>query len=307
MVHRSSPVIVALLVLNVLGCSGHAQVQTGQCCAAGLLDPAKLLHTNRPGFPAGIMTATQDFSSDQPIDLARFLREPAPEMLIWIVDGFELKDSKLYPKSAPGEDSAIIYRVGVRHRNGSQRDEFRLILLALSTRERFAAWLSQEENDMGWLKSLPPVYASLGTAMTDPEPANCSKRYWEGVHKLDSNFHPGAAYEMRSKVTGGDHGHQAVYDSSGKLIREGLGAGSADKGAPRFWASGLLKHRDRDVRPFVWAAQLDGNPVKATKLYLNLDEPLIRLGEHISGYQRVRPALANDPAEISAGTCIDRP
>jgi len=97
-----------------------------------------------------------------------------------------------------------------------------------------------------------------------------------------------------------------VYDAAGKLIREGLGAGSADKGTPRLWGFGLMKHLDRDVRPFVWAAQLDGNPVNAIWLYRDLNAPLVRLGDHVKAYQSVRPALANQPSEVPAGTCITR-
>jgi hypothetical protein len=296
--------LVATLSLQILVSCAPGQVYAGQCCQAELIDSGKLLQPNLPGSPASVMTLTLEYAPLQSFDLAQLLRKPAGEPLIWTLNGIELKTSLLQLTSAPKEDRVAIYRIGVRRQQDRRTDEFRLISLPVSTREHFDAWFTHERGDLAWLSQLPPVYSSLGPAMSDPEPKNCPQRYWEGVHKLDSRFHPGGAYEMRSRVVGEGHGHQAVYDSEGRLIREGPGAGSADKGAPRLWAFGLIKHRDRDVRPYVWAAQLDGNPVNPTWLFTDLDARLVREGEHIKRYQSVRPALWGLPPEVAAGACI---
>ena len=138
----------------------------------------------------------------------------------------------------------------------------------------------------------------------DPEPAHCPHDYWGPVHKLNSHLHPGGAYEMRSRAVGDGFGHQAVYDAQGNLIRTGLGAASADRATPRLLGLGFLKHRDSDVRPFVWAAQLDGNPVNPLWLFRDLDAALVYLGPHLQDYMGVRPALVGSHGEVPAGSCI---
>lgn len=64
-------------------------------------------------------------------------------------------------------------------------------------------------------------------------------------------------------------------------------AGTADFGhysnvlAPR--------HVQADVRPFIRAAQLDGNPVEGGLIPANLSHPLIRIGYHLQQYYARRP------------------
>jgi len=299
-------VLIALLGLQVMVCCSRTRERVLQCCAAGLLDAGKLLQANRPEVSSGIMTLTHEYAPHQGFDLATLLRQPAPQTPVWIVNGSQIKGPVLQFDAAPASNSVLIYSIEAHREGEQQSDGFQLVLLPAGANQRFSAWLAQERQDLRWLKLLPPAYSSLGPGMSNPEPKNCGRLYWEDVHKLETNFHPGGAYEMRSRAVGDGHGHQAVYDAAGKLIREGLGAGSADKGTPRLWGFGLMKHLDRDVRPFVWAAQLDGNPVNAIWLYRDLNAPLVRLGDHVKAYQSVRPALANQPSEVPAGTCITR-
>lgn len=294
--------LVVFFGFQVLGSCNRMTMYAGVCCPAELIDESKLLQANLTGTGAGQMTWTVDYDTAQPIDLSHLLRDHSAAPLIWTANGADLKGSLLHPKSRPADDKVAIYDIGVHRRNDTRRDQFRVILLPSTTRERFAAWYEQERKDMTWLSRLPPAYSTLGPGRSNPEPENCTKHYWEKVHKFDSNFHPGGAFEMRSRPIQGGHGHQAVYDSQGRLIREGPGAGSADKGAPIFF--GLVRHRDRDVRPYVWAAQLDGNPVDPVLFFRDLDAPLLRKGVHIAQYQSVRPALAGSHSEIPAGTCI---
>jgi hypothetical protein len=296
--------VIAILSFQILGSCDRAHVHAGQCCPAELIDSGKLLGPNLPGSPPGAMTFTLEYVSSHPFDLAQLLRKPTGAPVIWTVNSAELDGSILRLRSAPKEDTVAIYNIRVRRWQDQRSDEFSLIVLPASTREHFSSWYEHEGADLAWLSLLPPVYSSLGPGLSNPEPRNCATQYWENVHKLDSNFHPGGAYEMRSRPVGEGHGHQAVYDSAGRLIQDGPGAGSADKGAPIFWAFGLIKHRDRDVRPYIWAAQLDGNPVNPTWLFRNLDRPLLRHGENIKRYQSVRPALWGRSPEVAAGTCI---
>jgi hypothetical protein len=299
--------IFAILGFQILGSCDRPQVYAGQCCPAELMDSSKLLQPNLTGSFPGVMTLPLEYDPAHPFDLAKLLREPrAP--VAWVVNGSPVGSSSiLHPKLPPKDDAVAIYRIGVHRVDGERSDEFFLILLPASTRERFSSWYEHERADLQWLSLLPPAYSSLGPGLSNPEPKNCAKRYWEDVHSLNSNFHPGGAYEMRSRPVGEGQGHQAVYDSAGRLILEGPGAGSADKGTPRLWAFGLLKHRDRDVRPYIWATQLDGNPVNPTWLFQNLDAPLLRQGDHMTRYQSVRPALWGPSPEIAPGTCITPP
>lgn len=300
---RSSLIPLLLGVPFLISCAVRRD-GVGRCCAAGLLDPGKLQHANSSGLSPEVMTLTLDYAPGQSFDLTTLLREPTAAHLLWTSNGAAIGGAVLLLRSAPKENATVVYTIAVHREDGPQSDTFQLISLPSGTRRKFDNWLLQEQKDLAWLALLPPVYSSLGPNFSDPEPRTCSKSYWEGVHKLATNYHPGGAYEMRSRMVGNGSGHQAVYNAGGQLIRDGLGAGSADKGSPRFGGAGYLKHRDRDVLPFIWAAQLDGNPVNPTWWYRNLDKPLIRFGDHIRQYQSVRPALANHPSEIAAGECV---
>jgi hypothetical protein len=65
-------------------------------------------------------------------------------------------------------------------------------------------------------------------------------------------------------------------------------------------------HRDKDVKPFVWAAQLDGNPVDGEQgfdYYLNLTAPIMYEGSHLDTYMHWRPATANAKPILPSGAC----
>jgi YD repeat-containing protein len=175
-----------------------------------------------------------------------------------------------------------------------------------TTRQHFDEWLRAERADTAWLQSLPPVYSRLLPGNRNPEPEDCHPRRWPVLRPMKSNFHPGAAWEMRSTIQADGSGHQATYDAQGNLIRTGAGVGTADRASPRpYQLLRLLAHRNRDVKPFVWAAQLDGNPVQPALLYSGIDRPITRMGEHIADYLRVRPPFPSARREIEPGVCID--
>jgi hypothetical protein len=91
---------------------------------------------------------------------------------------------------------------------------------------------------------------------------------------------------MRSETVAGGHGHQATYDGAGNLILSGVAAGTADR-----FESGTSAHANGDALPFIWASQLDGNPVQeGAFLNYGLSDPLLyESGENIEKYLRVRP------------------
>lgn len=159
---------------------------------------------------------------------------------------------------------------------------------------------------MAWIERLPPVYSSLAADGLNPEPGGCNPRFWPSIRRVDTKYHPGAAWELRSVTAQDGSGHQAIYDVTGKLIRTTVAAGSADRVSPGFdlTFSRLRRHVDRDITPYVWAAQLDGNPVNPTPFFRDLDRPLIHQGRHLDQYLEVRPAFGPDRREFPPGVCI---
>lgn len=156
---------------------------------------------------------------------------------------------------------------------------------------------------MGWTANLPAVYSSLildGTTPQDPEPADSQR--WQNPSGLNSHYHPGASYEMRSEIVNpGGHGHQACYGVSGVILTDGVAAGTADRS---HWSNmvGATSHAELDVLPFIRACQLDGNAVTGTWLNRNLTRPIMHSGTYVGKYLEVRPVLAEPSRQIAPGT-----
>ena len=164
--------------------------------------------------------------------------------------------------------------------------------------------------DRDWLAALPAIYGNVNIESgnrIDPEPANCDPQRWGRPGDFSSTlgfdsarYHPGAAFAMRSKPIG-TVGHQATYRANGSAIRTGVAAGSADRGLP-----GTSNHVDMDVLPFIWAAQLDGNPVEpspSATIPGSLNQALFFDGPSLNKYFFARPAIANNNLEPAAGEC----
>ncbi|MBC8206880.1 MAG: right-handed parallel beta-helix repeat-containing protein [Kiritimatiellales bacterium] len=224
-----------------------------------------------------------------------------------------------------GPDDVNIYAFGVQLLyGGCVVDRLIVVVYSSQSATEWNTWLT--DADMGnapgdnWLDELPPVYSALSTNNTDPEPANCAPQQWGEVNNsLPEYYHFNATFEMRSERTDGRHGHQACYNGSGVLIRPAGGnlevlasSGTADFGHPSNRVAPL--HLTTDVRPFLRAAQLDGNPVEGLGLLgslipENMSHPLVRIGPHLQDYYARRPAHATntvahnaccDPVECSA-------
>ncbi len=184
-------------------------------------------------------------------------------------------------------------------------DDMWIVINSPDTRRRFDEWCTNNVST-AWATSLPKPFDRIllsTNAVTgavtplDPEPGNPNE--WSPPVSHSTWLHHNAVYEMRT-VTGiaGEHGHQATYDSTGRLIRSTIAAGTADFRRPYvsvLWSSGTIPngfaHRDADVLPFIMALQLDGNPVIPVDTWRNLNRQCLRQGEHTDAYIARRPIL----------------
>ena len=200
----------------------------------------------------------------------------------------------------PQDNEIRFFKIEVLPKDGDQvLDRLIITVVPRSTKSAFDAWKSANR-DTGWLAELPPLYSSL-EAGQDPD-ESCNPRIWESVSDTDSYYHPAAQFAMRSEETQNGHGHQACYDGSRSLIRAGVSAGTADK-AHTSNLTGSDSHKNQDVLPFIWALQLDGNPVEGDFLNLDLTQPIAHEGAFSSEYLSLRPPIANSAPELQPGTC----
>jgi hypothetical protein len=202
----------------------------------------------------------------------------------------DANDYLIYTGSDPGEGN--IYSFGINSKfDGIVTDKLIVVVYSPDTYVIFTNWYANSA-DMTWLNELPPVYSRLGANNTDPEPNGSNTWYAPGSPHL--YYHNDAEFSMRSSVTAGGHGHQACYDVNGNLIESGVAAGSADFSAPWSFNNWSLAHVNNDVKPFVWAFQLDGNPVERTNLGYNTSNPLMIEGAYIEKYFERRPPHTNN-------------
>lgn len=161
---------------------------------------------------------------------------------------------------------------------------------------------------------MTPIFFISGTRPVDPEPEDCEPQSWLHPDEFDSGigglffdsitYHPGATYNIRSELNTLSEGHQATYNAQGEVILNGIAAGSADRGPPN-----SRTHVMMDVLPFIWAAQLDGNPVEPSPLEsvpAQLDQPLLYLGNRLKSYFIPRPAVANNKTQLLPSNCYVR-
>lgn len=181
-----------------------------------------------------------------------------------------------------------------------------LIITVISpeTLTAFQNWYNAEREDMDWLNELPAPYSSIvitNTTAIDPEPITCKPQRWRAPGADNTRMHPNAFFAMRSESTAGGHAHQAMYTTTGEWIRSGISAGTADRVAAwpaNFWPQ---DHFDADVKPFILALQLDGNPCIRTGT--TLDKPIMHEGWFVKQYLSVRPPVANVKLLLNPGDC----
>ncbi len=233
------------------------------------------------------------------------------QSLKWKIDGVEQTSHDADYGSESAEDKHHHLFVEVLSKSGGITvDRLIITVVPRSTKTKWDAWYVAEKADLAWLAALPPMFSSIETTVgTDgylPRPDRNFNPYLYGVpHSVNTFYHPGASYEMRGLPTGNKNGHQVCYNPSGILLDSGVKAGSADKVMP--WAPPIQwdtdGHKNADVKPFVWAAQLDGNPAEGggTPEYIDLSAPLLYEGGCIKQYLEVRPPVPNTKPRLTPG------
>lgn len=240
-------------------------------------------------------------------------RSQFQKIVKWRINGNIQNLDQLNLGSKPAEDKQTHYFVEVISKNsGGTIDRLIINVVPPETKTKFDTWHTQNLSDMGWLSHLPSLFKKLGNGNSDPEPFSWGINFWHppDSYAVGDFYHPGAVFGMRSHEvdsfddTYDGSGHQATYDRDGILIRgsPGVSAGSADRvvpitsGGPIF--SGLT-HVDADVMPFIWAAQLDGNPCSGNSTPTNMTNPMLYEGSFLRKYMTVRPTIANDKTELN--------
>lgn len=182
-----------------------------------------------------------------------------------------------------------------------------LTVIPTSSLTTFQTWYADESTNTAWLETLPAPYSTLvmdNGNNHDPEGSECA--LWEKPKSINTFYHPDGFWEMRSEPVANGHGHQSVYGAGGNLITNGISAGSADKSSP---GASIGNHVDWDVKPFVLAAQIDGNPVDRGLWYeleaTTMSAPMMHFGARLHQYLECRPTMPNERQPLQAGFCPD--
>ena len=259
------------------------------------------------GKPADDLTShcyALDWVQGQEINLEEYLPEllaPFKDNFSYRVNNEDIEDSTITVGKKPKELLPTIYHVEILNDADTTLDRLWIVVLNPDTRSKFNAWVSENATNAAWLANLPPPPDRLiinGGDATLPASASAN---WNAPEPFPPNnyMHPKAVYELRSKPIAGGHGHQATYDGSGNLIIESIKAGTADFASPskKYMLMRLDDHRVTDVKPYIQALQLDGNPVFSidssgnisTFWTRNLYRPPLRVGPFTRQYLQRRP------------------
>ena len=249
-----------------------------------------------------------------------------PDILNWKVNGniqqsfeLDLTDSS----TRPDENKMDSYRIEVLAKDSGQSIDHLIVTVVRPETLTDADQWYADNADTTWMGGLPRLYIGLlgesggvfpdPNEPVDPEPDTCDPQRWRnGITEFDEGdyYHPDGYFGMRSEVTAGGHGHQAVYDENFVIIQSGISAGSVDRGAPFDILDPLntstTAHRDLDVVPFIRLAQLDGNPVEGTEGAvdnLNLTAPVMHDGSFLGRYFERRPAVVPGSTFLQPNTC----
>lgn len=211
-------------------------------------------------------------------------------------------------------------------------DRLIVTVIPSQTLESYDEWKVENSADLSWLDDLAPSYAKLPEPVTvtiEADPANglfndvvthseqspdddCDWSPWKVPGAQDSYYHPDSYFEVRTEVLEGmlfsnAPAHHACYNENRFLILpvvngDLISPGSADRVAA-FTSGGTPSgHLNADVKPFIWALQIDGNPAVGVDLNTALSDPIMFQGVELKAYARLRPAIV--PAGIiPLGTC----
>jgi hypothetical protein len=235
-----------------------------------------------------------------------YLNMPGKDKLSFTSDNLTVHDNgELLFGGNPKDLEPQISLVKLHYRPNEKTDvifdKLWVVVNRPDTKTKFDNWYAQNA-DISWTTSLPRPFASITinisggtTNVVNPEPnPSVIGGYWHPPEAKNTYMHHDAKYEMRSKPTSRGHGHQAMYDNLGALIETPIAAGTADIVAP-INHRGQIKlswgHWAGDVRPYIQALQLDGNPVHPTDTNQNFTRPCIYKGPNTDKYVERRPVL----------------
>ena len=218
--------------------------------------------------------------------------------------GSEQETHDLSLGNEPDPDKHIKFLVEVLSKNeGATIDRLIITLIPRSTLINFNAWYHDNLQDADWLDELVNLYASFDIQQlpdghyrrTD---RNCQPFLYSEPGITETRMHPNGYFEIRSYQTAGGHGNQAIFDEDGKLLTEndGINAGSADKAAP---FPHFINHGNFDVKPYIWALQLDGSPSNQDST--TLTAPIMHEGDFLWKYLNVRPSRGNTKPVLADG------
>jgi len=189
-------------------------------------------------------------------------------------------------------------------------------LWSYTEKQIFNEWHRLEQLSTDWKNDviecpdkIKLCYISIGEGVEEAKPVDCDNGKWSSLTPADQNYHPGAAWCMRSN-TNTTSGQQCCYDADGELIKKGIAAGTPDRKAPDrgkqtgskfvgvlagsilggipgaiggYYAnSGInaLEHLYHDVFPFWAAGALDNPGVNNCRDW--------KIGKHLTMYLDVR-------------------
>ncbi len=199
------------------------------------------------------------------------------------------------------DSNPIVCDVILRNRYNQSETYDNMVMVFYSDFRKigFTRWYNLNAIDLSWTRGLPTPYSQITISSngTPLNPEGASQSNWDVPHTPGAYFHHNARYEMRTTIEGSE-GNQATYDENGRLITSGIAAGTADMYAP-YGPGGELRddfnHLNSDVRPFIIAIQMDGNPGYLTRVLkpfpVSLDRPCIYQGEFSDMYLECRPII----------------
>ncbi|MEM7204088.1 MAG: hypothetical protein AAF628_27750 [Planctomycetota bacterium] len=315
----SGPVNISLSYTPVRGAVCTTQIAVsiaGVLFDTSIVNPRNLFDPDRTGINKCVGVLHDP--ANNAIDLEPLLAPGVDtSALFWKINGVTSGPRIVYSTLPPRDDYVYEYRVQVIDvrcpLTAGGNDWLDISVHPRNTEDAYRLWRATQTDPQIWASGLPAPYTQAGASVGDPEPPctppprtpyglwqpPCAasnplcKFFWTDT------YHPGAAYEMRSTaIPGVIPGHQATYDQAGVLIKASgqmlVAAGTADRVSPDFLRAAHIRD---DVRPFIQAAQLDGNAVEpwmvtGTELdYARLKGRLVFAGVNLRAYLSYRPDL----------------
>ena len=240
-----------------------------------------------------------EWSEGKSIDLASYLNNEALEIidrLHFTVNG-SAATRNYSVQDAPEERAPIVLHVQVFAEDGDALDSLWIVVYKPSDKTWFDDWYADQSTNLTWTTSLAkPCHSLVFSGGKAVAGTGATGKWSSPDNEIGKSYmHHNAVYEMRTNMAD-THGNQATFDGTGAIITSGIRAGTADFYAPYNslgWFRPDSLHRDNDVRPYIMALQLDGNPVVPTKQWIpkKLNRPALYQGATTDKYLVCRPTI----------------